>query len=119
MLLDLIAKRYPGTKPSDLYGRTDPTLPAGHPDNLRKLDEYQAFQLDAGLAYRYEMLDQERAAKAMHELRESIKLTGRYHGIKSIKYRKYKGDLGDTHDDEDDDEDGLYSGVYSKGTAID
>lgn len=112
MLLDLIAQRYPGTRPSELYGLKTPDNPTG-------LDEYQAFQFDGALAFRYSTLEQERFSRAMHEIRESIKLTGRYHGAKHIKYRKYKGDLGDTHDDDELDEPGLYIGGSGRGTAID
>lgn len=120
MLLDLIATRYPGTRPSDIYGRIDPTLPTDHPDNAGLLDEYQAFQLDAGLAWRYHNLEKQDAAQAVHELKESIKLTGRYHGVKNIKYRKFKGELGDTHDEDDDQEEGggVYGGALGRGTAI-
>lgn len=113
MLLDLIAHRYPGTKPSDLYGLKSP-------DNPNGLDEYQAFQLDAGLAFRYSNLERQDQARYVHELRESIKLTGRFHGAKGIKYRKFKGNLGDTHDedfDSKDDDEGVYS-PGSRGTAI-
>lgn len=112
MLLDLVASRYPGTRPSDLYGRKTEDNPDG-------LDEYEAFQLDAGLAWRYHNLEKQDAAQAIHEIRESIKLTGRYHGLKNLKYRKFKGDLGDTHDDDDDQEDdGVYGGTSGRGTAI-
>ena len=120
MLLDLIAARYPGTRPSDLYGRTDPDLPRDHPSNKGKLDEYQAFQFDAALAYRYSALERQESARYVHELREAIKLTGRFHGAKGIKYRKFKGDLGDTHDEDFDAEDNdeqVYTGG-GKGTAI-
>ena len=119
-MLDLIAKRYPGTRPSDLYGRQDDTLPPNHPDNIGKLDEYMAFQLDAALALRYDTLEKEDFARSMHEVRESIKLTGRYHGVKRLKYRRFQSNLGDTHDP-DEDEDASTGGVYGgigKGSAI-
>src|SRR3954470_20694163 len=51
-LLDLIARRYPGTRPSDLYGRKSP-------DNPNGLDDYQAFQFDGAVAHRYYNLEQE------------------------------------------------------------
>lgn len=117
-MLDLIATRYPGTKPSDLYGRIDPDLPTDHPDNQGKLDEYQAFQFDAALAFRYSNLEKQEQARHTHELREAIKLTGRFHGAKGIKYRKFKGDLGDTQDEDfDDQEDSVYTGA-GRGSAI-
>lgn len=114
MLLDLIANRYPGTRPSDLYGLKSPDNPDG-------LDEYQAFQLDAGLAFRYSALEKQDTARYVHEIREAIKLTGRFHGAKGIKYRKFKGDLGDTHDEDFDDKSDDSGVVYTgggRGTAI-
>jgi hypothetical protein len=83
------------------------------------LDEYQAFNLDGALAHRYNTLEKEDFARAMHEIREAIKLTGRYQGAKHIKYRKFKSDLGDTHDDDGlDDDEGVYTGGSGRGTAI-
>lgn len=113
MLLDLIATRYPGTRPSELYGLRSP-------DNPNGLDEFQAFQLDAALAFRYATLEKQDQARYVHELRESIKLTGRFHGAKGIKYRKFKGDLGDTHDEDftDDDDDAVVYTGGGRGTAI-
>lgn len=56
-LLDLVAKRYPGTKPSDYYG---------------DLDDYSAFQLDAALALKGKIRDQEHEMDVVHLLLEGM-----------------------------------------------
>lgn len=99
-LLHLVAKTYPGTRPSDLYGRKSPELPEG-------LDDTQAFEFDSALAYRERMKERDQERRDLHEIVQAIRLTGRYHGHKKIKYEKYKSmlrDLVTTSDEADDKE---------------
>src|SRR5689334_10374627 len=51
-LLDLVAKRYPGTRPSDLYGLRSPDNPTG-------LTDEEAWELDVASAYKYDIADRE------------------------------------------------------------
>lgn len=97
-LLDLVARRYPGTRPSDLYGRKSEDNPDG-------LDELQAWEFDSGLAYRQSLKDRDQDKRDLHEIIQAIKLTGRYHGLKKIKYEKYKSILTNLATAEDEDED--------------
>lgn len=92
----MVARRYPGTKPSDLYGRKS----ADNPDGL---DDRQAWELDSALAYRYESKDKDSFRRELHEIKQAIRLTGRFHGLKQIKYEKYKSALADLHMLDDDD----------------
>lgn len=85
-LLDLVARRYPGTRPSDLYGRKSK-------DNPNGLDELQAFEFDAALAFRYNAIEEDDFRREMHDLKEAIKLTGRFHGLKKLKKQKYKSQV--------------------------
>lgn len=116
-LLDLIARRYPGTRPSDLYGLKSENNPKG-------LDEIEAFEFDAALAYRYSLKERDRELATVHEITEAVRLTGRYHGIKSLRYKPYKSstDIIEESDEADDvaegqNDDGVI--ILTKGAVID
>ena len=86
-LLHLVAKTYPGTRPSEIYGLKT----AENPDGL---DELQAWEFDSSLAYRHSMKDRDAAMADLHEIVQAIRLTGNYHGLKKkIKYEKYKTNI--------------------------
>lgn len=88
-LLDLIAKRYPGTRPSDLYGRKSP-------DNLDGLDDYQAFEFDAATAYRYDALEQEAQQEQLSFIMNGIRAIMRTMGNTQAKPETYMKKLGRT-----------------------
>lgn len=72
-LLDLVAKRYPGTKPSDYYG---------------ELDDYSAFQLDAAIALKGKIRDQEHEMDIVHLLLEGMVGIMRSQGARPKKLHK-------------------------------
>lgn len=116
-MLDLIARRYPGTRPSDLYGRKSIDNPDG-------LDEMQAFEFDSALAFRYSLKERNDEQATLHEITEAIRLTGRYHGIKSLKYKPFKSsvDIAEESDEDVEEDDGSSDdGVITltKGAVID
>jgi hypothetical protein len=92
-LLDLIARRYPGTRPSDLYGRWSPDNPAG-------LDDYQAFEFDAAVAYRYSSLEQEDGQVHLTFIVNELRAIMRTMGNKQAKPERIRRTLGKTSEDE-------------------
>ena len=90
-MLDLLSRRYPGTRPSDLYGRKSPDNPDG-------LDDYQAFQLDAALAYRYNALEEEDEQEKLNFIMNGIRAIMRTMGNKQAKPEKFHKTLGKTTD---------------------
>lgn len=85
----MIAKRY-GKRPSDIYGRADEALPLNHPRNIGKLDEYQAFQFDAGIATRYQLIDNDNDGEKLTAVLNGINSLLRAWGAKGAKHQKYK-----------------------------
>lgn len=73
-LLDQICRRY-GGRPSDF---------------LDDLDEYEAFQFDAGMAYRYNAVDQDRKNEDLTLVLNAINGLLRAWGAKNLKNQKYK-----------------------------
>src|SRR4051794_37777083 len=90
-LLDLIARRYPGTRPSDLYGRKSPDNPDG-------LDDYQAFQFDAAVAYRYSSLEKEDEQANLTFISNELRAIMRTMGNKQAKPEKLRRTLHKTTD---------------------
>src|SRR3954449_10079468 len=86
-LLDLIARRYPGTRPSDLYGRLSPENPNG-------LDDYQAFEFDAAVAYRYSSLEKEDEQYNLTFITNELRAIMRTMGNKQAKPEKIRRTLG-------------------------
>lgn len=73
-LLDLICRRY-GGRPSDYV-----------PD----LDEYEAFQFDAGIAFRYTTSDNDDDNEKLNAILNAIGAVMRTLGNKKIKHEKYE-----------------------------
>lgn len=66
-LLDLVAKRYPGNRPSDFYG---------------KLDDYSALQLDIAIALKGKIRDQEHESDLLYVILEGMRGIMRAQGAK-------------------------------------
>jgi hypothetical protein len=92
-LLDLIARRYPGTRPSDLYGRKSPDNPGG-------LDDYQAFQFDTAVAYRYSSLEEEDKQAIQSFYSNELRAIMRTMGNRQAKPERYIKKLGKTTDED-------------------
>jgi hypothetical protein len=90
-LLDLIASRYPGTRPSDLYGRKSDDNPDG-------LDDYQAFEFDAAVAYRYSSLEKEDEQAILAFISNELRAIMRTMGNKQAKPERFTKKLGRTSD---------------------
>ncbi len=90
-MLDLIARRYPGTRPSDLYGRCSPDNPGG-------LDDYQAFEFDAAVAYRYSTLEKEDEQANLTFISNELRAIMRTMGNKQAKPERFTKKLGKTSD---------------------
>ncbi len=88
-MLDLIARRYPGTRPSDLYGRLTDDNPAG-------LDDYQAFEFDAAVAYRYSSLEAEDDQANLTFIVNELRAIMRTMGNKQAKPERVQRILGKT-----------------------
>lgn len=74
-LLDIVCQRY-GLRPSDLLGED--------------LDEYQAFQFDAGVAFRYHMIERDDRNRDLNTIMNGINALLRAQGQKGAKHQSYK-----------------------------
>lgn len=74
-LLDIVCKRY-GLRPSDLLGED--------------LDEYQAFQFDAGVAFRYTMIERDDHNRDLNTIMNGVNALLRAQGQKNAKHQDYK-----------------------------
>lgn len=90
-MLDLVAKRYPTTKPSDF---------------LPHLTDWEAWQLDSSLATRYDAIDRENRAEEMHTLIQYIKGLMKVMGAKGVKIDKFQRKIR-TESDADSDDDAI------------
>lgn len=68
----------------------DSRLPLDHPNNIGKLDDYQAFQFDAGIATRYELIDNDNDNEKLTAILNAINSLLRAWGAKGAKHQKYK-----------------------------
>ncbi len=91
-LLDLVAKRYPTTKPSDY---------------MPHLDEYDAWQLDSALALRYSLEEKEDFAEHLHIVKEHIKGLMKVLGAKGIKVKQYERQFSNKPKKENNSDDDL------------
>ncbi len=89
----MICRRYPGTRPSDLYGRKSPSNPDG-------LDNFRAFQFDAALAYRYDAIEREDRQHDLNFIMNGIRAIMRAMGVSQAKHQPYQRKIGKTSDRE-------------------